>query len=304
MPRLDPAAQRLAFFVSGIDPKSGRRRGPFGSGVFIWRDWEKTPQRQHVYAVTNYHVAIPNNATIINSIRGNGGHSEIEINFDDWQYDVAGDDLAIVDITDLLKPDDWVDLVVSPYNKLVSRQFASEYELGMGEDVFMVGLLASHGGEPVGRFGNLAALPDEKAPVMQGHERARPSFLIDMRSRGGFSGSPVMVYRTQAGDLSHMIYQKSRPLPRHTDMNKFLRLLGIHSAQFPEEAKVSSAEAAEAAEASGDPLREGGKIHIPSGMTVVVPAWRIADLMNNSYFEKIRIAREAGIDMHSSKTPA
>jgi hypothetical protein len=73
----------------------------------------------------------------------------------------------------------------------------------------MCGLFVSHpGGErnvPVVRFGNLSMMATEAAPVELETGVYRACFLMDTRSRGGFSGSPVFPYRGPGGDLTGML---------------------------------------------------------------------------------------------------
>jgi hypothetical protein len=90
--------------------------------------------------------------------------------------------------------------------QFISREMLEHLEIGLGEDVFMIGLYPDQsGGErniPSGRFGNLAMVANDRSPVEQPNKMKRPSHLTDMRSRSGFSGSPVFVHRIPAADLS------------------------------------------------------------------------------------------------------
>jgi hypothetical protein len=66
--------------------------------------------------------------------------------------------------------------------------------IGIGEDIFMVGLFRNHLGrdrnEPILRVGNIAAIPSDSIPSPYGDMRV---ILIEARSIGGLSGSPVFV---------------------------------------------------------------------------------------------------------------
>ncbi len=68
--------------------------------------------------------------------------------------------------------------------------------IGIGDEVFMVGLFHRHTGrdqnEPIIRVGNIASLPS--APVPTGRGREVDAILIEARSIGGLSGSPVFVH--------------------------------------------------------------------------------------------------------------
>ncbi|MCH8840451.1 MAG: hypothetical protein IH831_07185 [Planctomycetes bacterium] len=106
-------------------------------------------------------------------------------------------------------PDSAVDVVVAP---LPSHQdfdilfypkddFATEEVLlknaiGIGDDLFVVGLFKMHAGEskniPIVRAGNIAAMPEE--PIRTTEYGMMEAYLVESRSIGGLSGSPVFVY--------------------------------------------------------------------------------------------------------------
>jgi hypothetical protein len=163
----------------------------------------------------------------------------------------------------------------------------------------MTGLFADqHGGErntPVARFGNLSLLADDHAPIEQPNGVLRPSHLVDMRSRTGFSGSPVALYRIPGFDLSN-IPAKPQPLPRPGEFDlrlvpKFVALLGVHCGQYRDEVEVVRSPPKHP-QGEGAPIHEGDELYIQSGMTIVVPAWRITELMNLEVFEVARKERE------------
>jgi hypothetical protein len=81
--------------------------------------------------------------------------------------------------------------------------------VGPGDDAFMVGLYVDQPlgarNDPNARFGNVSRLASEGHPVEQGHGLKEPSDVVDMRSRTGFSGSPVFVYRREAEDLARLM---------------------------------------------------------------------------------------------------
>ena len=79
----------------------------------------------------------------------------------------------------------------------VTREYKEHDKIGPGDDAFMVGRFVSHQGlnksVPAVRFGNISMDP---APIKQVNGELADSYCIDMRSRPGYSGSPVFVYRT------------------------------------------------------------------------------------------------------------
>jgi hypothetical protein len=70
-----------------------------------------------------------------------------------------------------------------------------EVGFSLGDEVFIVGAFVGRVGDkkniPVVRMGNIAAMPEE--PVWGGSP-TRPAFLIETRSLGGVSGSPIFLH--------------------------------------------------------------------------------------------------------------
>ncbi len=68
--------------------------------------------------------------------------------------------------------------------------------VGVGDEVFIVGLFVNHLGKskniPIVRIGNIAAMPDERVATKE--FGAMDAHLIEARSIGGLSGSPVFVH--------------------------------------------------------------------------------------------------------------
>lgn len=152
----------------------------------------------------------------------------------------------------------------------------------IGDQTIMLGLFTDyHGGEinvPVGRFGNLAALPNSKAPIRLSSDDpfVRPAFLNDIRSRAGFSGSPVWAWYSLYDDvkisISGGIYLGDEPR-RHA----LLSFIGVHRGQFLDPPA---------------PLDTGGSAEVESSMTVVVPAWEISKLLDTQKLSDQRAERD------------
>ncbi|MGA2555914.1 MAG: hypothetical protein ABSG04_06525, partial [Verrucomicrobiota bacterium] len=77
---------------------------------------------------------------------------------------------------------------------IFTKEVCSKIGLGIGDEVCMVGLFSFHEGQsrnhPILRIGNIAMLPDERIKTSMGEMEA---YLIEARSIGGLSGSPVFV---------------------------------------------------------------------------------------------------------------
>jgi hypothetical protein len=104
----------------------------------------------------------------------------------------------------------------------------------------------------IARFGNISAFAHDQRPMEQGNGRLRPCHLGDMRSRSGFSGSPVIGYR-QVKDMAGNPHEE-------------MYLLGIHSAQHPERIRSSTPD-------------QERSFDVPSSLTRIVPGWILVDLI-------------------------
>jgi hypothetical protein len=86
------------------------------------------------------------------------------------------------------------DHLVIPFSLAATPQNLADQEVGVGDEVFISGLFRHHFGNkkniPIIRVGNLAALNEERIQTSLGEADA---YLIEARSLGGLSGSPVFV---------------------------------------------------------------------------------------------------------------
>ncbi len=77
-----------------------------------------------------------------------------------------------------------------------TKQGIFEEGIDLGDEVFMVGLFRNHLGrdrnEPILRVGNIAAMPTD--PIKTRLYGDMPAILVEARSIGGLSGSPVFVH--------------------------------------------------------------------------------------------------------------
>ena len=291
MPRLHPQLQDCVFFLFRRNPKTGKiDEGPVGSGFLVSRTPTWEPRLNHLYAVTNWHVAVRLGASIIRLNGKDGTTRLLEYDPMDWVFN-ADDDLAILDVHNDLRPSDGV-FFIKEWDFLAAEKWSTA-GLTIGDDCFMIGLFADHHGSdwnvPCARFGNIAMLSSLHAKVTMANGSKQPCHLVDTHSRGGFSGSPVFVYRTSGSDLTKLDERDRFGVPRPT--NVLFALLGIHCGQFWEDIEFKKADAT-AAEHSGRPIIEGDKLRVPSSMTMVLPAWRISTLLDSEVFETTRRERE------------
>jgi len=297
MPKISSAVLHSVFYLFRRCPKTGELLGPEGTGAFISRQSRRFPDQPHWYAVTNRHVACTGGASIIGINVSTGGRRYLEFDPSEWHFANDGDDLAAIDLTD---HGDLHDLVIlTPEDVFITPDIVEEFDIGPGEDTFMCGLFYNHHGGSVNvpalRFGNISMLANVVSTVKVPTGALRPCHLVDTRSRSGFSGSPVFAYRTRGSDLTAIPMGWIRDLSRGGTIdiahpkNYFVGLLGIHCGQFWETVKAFKSKPEELI---GDPVRDGDELDIQGGMTMVVPAWCITDLLNLEVFETMRDERD------------
>lgn len=297
MPRIHPQLQDCVFFLYGRNPQTGGIEGPLGSGFLISRSHQAKPGLNHLYAVTNWHVAVKLGASIIRLNTKGGSTRFLEYDPIEWIFN-ANDDVAIVDINDDIKPSDGVSYINE--RDFLAGDKWSRSGLTIGDDTFMIGLFADHhGGDwnvPCARFGNISMLSSLHAKVQMSNGSKQPCHLVDSHSRGGFSGSPVFVYRTSGSDLSNLsqkdVFGRDRPT------NVLFALLGILCGQFYEKIEIRKGIMPEGVEA----VIEGDRLVVPSSMTTVMPAWRISALLDSEVFAVTRKKRET-ISAKEAKIP-
>lgn len=164
-----------------------------GTVFFIGRDKEKN---NYSYAVTAKHV--------IDGIKGkgleevflrvnlkNGQLGIISTKLENWIYHKDSSvDIAIHPIG----MQDSMDHLLYPESGFVTDEIIKENEVDVGDEVFVTGLFIHHHGTkknlPIIRVGNIAAMLGEKIQTKNSFMEA---YLIEARSIGGLSGSPVFL---------------------------------------------------------------------------------------------------------------
>jgi hypothetical protein len=107
-----------------------------------------------------------------------------------------------------------MDHLVFPMKLCATKDIFREHEVDLGEEVVVSGLFQHHFGAkrniPIVRVGNLAALNEEKVATKSFGEI--DAYLIEVRSIGGLSGSPVFLnlgtIRLVEGQVRHSAAKK------------------------------------------------------------------------------------------------
>lgn len=181
------------------DADSGKNTG--GSGFLLGVPWETDPSKTHVYVVSNYHVTKGGTASVIRLNTKKGKAACIETEPTEW-FHIHGRDLAVyrIDETKHLGPGSIFDYKFSSFPEIqLTDDLWNKYQLGIGDEVVSVGRFVDLSGvqrnQPFLRSGILSSgrvLPVGQAPGMPWTNE--PSYIVEMRSRTGFSGSPVYIF--------------------------------------------------------------------------------------------------------------
>jgi len=168
---------------------------------------------------------------------------------------------------------DLLDHLFVPYSICADDQKLRESEVGVGDEVFVTGLFRHHHGShrniPIVRVGNLACMTEEKVATNEFGDI--DAFLIEARSIGGLSGSPVFLnLGTSRVIKGTMMFGGSGP--------RFL-LLGLVHGHYD----VGSSEIDRVCD---DAANSKSKDSINTGIAIVVPFSKIDSVI--SAFESSR----------------
>ncbi|MEO7546999.1 MAG: serine protease, partial [Ramlibacter sp.] len=271
MPRIHDSMLDSTFFLypNKNAAKKGEKSG--GSGFFVACPSDVWPDDvTYLYAVTNWHVAVRDGCSVIRLNTTDGKTDLFELDPSDWEFDPQGDDLAVIflQVDESIHKTSPVPIgVIKGQREFMANNWAP---LGVGDDVFMLGRFvdidSSESNFPTARFGNVSAMSVE---LKQATGVIRPSILVDMHSRTGYSGSPVFVYRTPGTNIAQFMEMGSYDFGK-----SLLMLLGVHFGQFDERDRNDN-------------------VIGQSAMSGVVPATQILELLQKEKFIKMRAENDA-----------
>jgi hypothetical protein len=193
MPRIKDAFFDCVIYLypSHKDAVEGARVG--GSGFLVGIALPECPDRTAVYVVTNRHV-IEDGSTVLRINTKAGKHDVIDLTEQNWMIDPGGDDLAVCP----LAPDESIyKYGFVTIEEFITKEIIKQHDFGPGDEAFVVGRFVNHEGKqqntPSARFGNVAQMPID--PIRGKRASGyfdQESFLVEVRSIPGYSGSPVL----------------------------------------------------------------------------------------------------------------
>jgi hypothetical protein len=278
-------------YGSAHDAKAGERVG--GSGFVVAIPFENNPTFGQGYVITNRHVIAETKTPVVRINRKDGSVEYFHSTQDQWVFHPDGDDIAVLafdpELPQLLKT-----FFIRP-EYFLTPELAVKEDVGIGDEVFMVGRFINHEGRqqnaPAIRFGNIAMMPKEKI-VAPGSGFGQESFLIEIRSLPGYSGSPVFLYSVNAPmDYSNRNLQDEEEQMRKSERERIGKqnllidpgFLAHMKAKGPylfgiDFCHLNTIEPVR--EKNGDRVPAGWTVRTNSGMAGVIPVWKITELLN------------------------
>jgi hypothetical protein len=258
-------------YPSEVDAQKGKKAG--GSGFLFGIPSEKFPNSHFIYAVTNRHV-IEGGSCCVRLNTADGKMAVLSFTERDWCLHPSGDDLAVCQMP--IEDGGLYQYKFLHDDHLLTKQIVEDYNIGTGDDIFVVGRFINQEGKqknvPSLRFGNISQMPAETIRQQRGSAFfEQESFLVEARSIGGYSGSPVFV-----GLLPNI----QRPAARKQTMTGRAWLLGIDWGYILDWEPVC--------DAGGRPVDSGLRVSSNTGMMAVVPAWKLRELLDSDVLKNLR----------------
>jgi len=300
VPRIKDTWTGIAVYI--YDSMEAAQEGdPFGGSGFIATvplgdrsDWLAA------YVVTNKHVIKDpdkpwSTTRVIRLNRRDRTPEYIQTTEDQWKCHEHGDDVAVFPLAA-----EWDALRIASIDigQFVTPELIADEDIGIGDDTVMVGRFINYEGKqrntPSVRFGNIAMMDGERIESQQ-IGIAQDSFLVETRSLPGYSGSAVLIYSPCAtNDMSERRFGQKKTVPKlgSGDPNtgfaikqfvssKGPYLLGIDWCHIHRKAAILNRD--------GKEIQDKWYVEENAGMAGVVPAWKIAEVLN---YEEFRMARE------------
>jgi hypothetical protein len=246
-----------------------------GSAFWITRPFAPDLSENFAYLVTAKHV--------INLIRDKGldgaylrvnrrdGTSRwIETKLKDWvTHDTADVAAFQMGISEVMDHYGW------PILAFATPDIVKNLQIGPGDDLFLAGMYHRRTGQqrniPIVRMGNIAAMPLDGEPVIT---KLGPmvAYLIEARSLGGISGSPVFVevHLFATGDGKVI---RRRPFVGNALQARQFYLIGLMHGHYDVVTSTTNTDTSMIDDGLSNPTK------INEGIAIAVPAERIIEVI-------------------------
>jgi len=248
---------------------------------------DQTGSFRFPYLVTAKHVAekIEGKAFLVRVNMSDGSVQDLEANYlpgevVNWHKHPT-DQTADVAVTPWFLPSK-ADLKLIPVSMMLTTEMIGQEGIGPGDEAYITGLFSYHQGKskntPIVRVGNIAMLPEDKVRVKGANsaETGVEAYLVEARSIGGLSGSPVFVHPTINIVNSFFKWGTNQTQPAIVTSGT-LYLLGLMCAHYDVELE----------DIEGTPIA-GVAQGVNVGVGVVIPAQKITDIILGPELTEIR----------------
>jgi hypothetical protein len=294
MARISDLLLYSVFFLYPTEDDAWANRKAGGTGFRVSVPSTASPNHFHIYGISNRHVVIDQAAPVIRQntgalVRGTvavAGGDPIPLTVDQWEP----------------HPDPAVDLAIAPLgmwfiiprvpnlpyaipsSSLMTHEVIDVFDIGVGDEVYMVGRYIHHSGndfnKPTVRSGIISLMPD----MIDVDDCVLPEemYLVEMRSIGGYSGSPVF-WQLPMIDMIAPSQRNMKPEAKKTMIGPWLMGIECMRHNFYDHVlrKVKQ----------GSKTRyENSKYTVKShiGQSLVIPAWKVHELLNLEKFDMAR----------------
>jgi hypothetical protein len=204
---IPPEVKKVVTFI--FVPDAQGKPTPNGTGFFASVKSDPPAPGLYGYLVTARHVLLKPDGTYypkilvrLNKLQGDADFVGIDLTEDGHSTVYTHPDPTVdIAVIPAFPKESVYDFKVIPEEMLTTKESFSQLNIREGSDTFFVGLFLPYYGEqrniPIVRFGRVAMLPDDRIPWKT--DPAKPpqlvqTYLIDTRTYGGNSGSPVFFY--------------------------------------------------------------------------------------------------------------
>jgi transposase-like protein len=249
------------------DARTGAKAGY--SGFIAGVPSTKQPEHIYLYAVTNSRV-IKNDRHVIRIDTFGERLIVLDAPREEWRSHPGGADLAIYPLKLTASQQQMISYY--PVSQFLTEEMFSASHISPGDDVFLVSRFINHRGEqrssPNLLFGRLSMTG--KGFFRQRSGSLSECFIADVKGSGSDSGSPVFIDSVRIGTdyLQALASGTTR------------KLLGISLGHLPSRPPV--------VDAQDNPHPRGWKIKLDTGLTIILPAWQICDLLNSEVLLNLR----------------
>lgn len=275
---IPPEIKKCVAFL-GFNSQNGFKLA--GTVFFVSLPMDGVDGKQFIYLITAKHVIdkireySSDNKVCIRINNRTGSIDVVVSNVDQWKFHPTDSsvDAAVLPWAPSQELFDY--LCIPALDMAITDELLQDDKLNIsiGDEVFLTGLFSTHYGKkrnlPIIRVGNIAMMPEEK--VYTDALGEIEAYLIESRSIGGLSGSPVFVY------LGHMRPDKDGNINLGGSSKIFYWLGLMHGHWDMPTKKVDVVDEDHATI---------GQVNM--GIAIVVPAQKIMEVINSEELKKQR----------------